>query len=347
MDLRAVLATSPAFAGLSAKALSLIAEAAREQLVRSGEVLFEQGDRSHGLYVIASGRLALTVPGTDGEARRLRELGRGEVVGGVSLLSGEGRTTGVVALRDSLLVVVSKAHFDRISEQHPHDAVEVSRHLVKQMLLSVSARSEPPDARSLNTIALVPGHPGLDMQGIGDALSAALSAYGPSVRIDAERVDGALGAGAARAKFEAEVDSGRVTTWLGGMEARYRTLVYTSDDTDTPWTRRALRQADRVLVVVDGAASHRETPMIKLLRALDLNVPVELLVVHVAGARRRAEPAEWVDLCGACGHQQVMGRDAADFGRVARLLTGHGLGLVLGGGGARGCAPLGLLKAGG
>lgn len=345
MDLRAVLATSPAFAGLSAKALSLIAEAAREQLVRSGEVLFEQGDRSHGLYVIASGRLALTVPGTDGEARRLRELGRGEVVGGVSLLSGEGRTTGVVALRDSLLVVVSKAHFDRISEQHPHDAVEVSRHLVKQMLLSVSARSEPPDARSLNTIALVPGHPGLDMQGIGDALSAALSAYGPSVRIDAERVDGALGAGAARAKFEAEVDSGRVTTWLGGMEARYRTLVYTSDDTDTPWTRRALRQADRVLVVVDGAASHRETPMIKLLRALDLNVPVELLVVHVAGARRRAEPAEWVDLCGACGHQHVMGRDAADFGRVARLLTGHGLGLVLGGGGARGCAHLGLLKA--
>lgn len=345
MDLRAVLESSPAFAGLSAKALSLIAEAAREQLVRSGEVLFEKGDLSHGLYVIGSGRLALTVPGKGGRPRRLRELGRGEVVGGVSLLSGEGRTTGVVALRDSVLVVVSKANFDRIAEQHPHDAVEVSRHLVKQMLQSVTARSEPSDARSLNTVALIPGHPGLDLAEIGDALSGALSAYGPSVRIDAERVDGALGPGAARAKFESEVDSGRVIAWLGGMESRYRTLVYTADDTDTPWTRRALRQADRVLVVVDGAASHRETPMIKLLRALHINVPVELLVAHVAGARRRAEPEAWSALCGACGHQHVYGRSTRDFARVARLLTGHALGLVLGGGGARGYAHLGLLKA--
>ena len=345
MDPRAVLENSPAFSGLSAKALSLIAEAAREQLVRSGEVLFEQGDRSHGLYVIGSGRLALTVPGPSGQPRQLRALGRGEVVGGVSLLSGEGRTTGVVALRDSVLIVVSKAHFDRISEQHPRDAVEVSRHLVKQMLQSVSARSEPPDARSLNTIALVPGHPGMDMQDIGDALSAALGAYGPSVRIDAQRVDGALGAGAARAKFEAEADSGRVTAWLGGMETRYRTLVYTADDTDTPWTRRTLRQADRVLVVVDGAASHRETPMVRLLHALDINVPVELLVAHVAGARRRADPAKWAASINACGHQHVLGRDAADYARVARMLTGHGLGLVLGGGGARGYAHLGLLKA--
>ena len=345
MNVRAVFENSPAFSGLSKQALSLVADAARTQLVRSGEVLFKQGDRSHGLYVIGSGRLALTVAGSDGSQRRLRELGRGEVVGGVSLLSGEGRTTGVVALRDSVLVVVSKAQFDRISEQHPHDAVEVSRHLVKQMLQSVSARSEPPDARSINTIALVPGHPGLDLDDIGDALSVALSAWGPSVRINAERVDGALGAGAARTKFDSAEASGRVTAWLGGMEGRYRTLVYTSDDTDTPWTRRALRQADRVLVVVDGAASHRETPMIKLLRVLDINVPVELLVAHVAGARRRAEPAEWAALCGASGHQHVLSRESEDFARVARLLTGHGLGLVLGGGGARGYAHLGLLKA--
>ena len=99
------------------------------------------------------------------------------------------------------------------------------------------------------------------------------------------------------------------------------------------------------MVVVDGAASERETPMIKLLRALQLRVPVELLVVHVSGAKRRANPARWAELSDAVGHQHATSGHAPDYARLARLLTGHGLGLVLGGGGARGYAHLGLWKA--
>lgn len=35
----------------------------------------------------------------------------------------------------------------------------------------------------------------------------------------------------------------------------------------------------------------------------------------------------------------------SDFSRLARWLTGKSVGLVLGGGGARGCAHVGMIKA--
>lgn len=35
----------------------------------------------------------------------------------------------------------------------------------------------------------------------------------------------------------------------------------------------------------------------------------------------------------------------SDFSRIARTLTGHAIGLVLGGGGARGAAHIGILRA--
>ena len=59
VDVRAVLDQSPAFSGLSPKAMGLIGSAVTEQVVRSGQVVFELGQRARTLYVVASGRLAL------------------------------------------------------------------------------------------------------------------------------------------------------------------------------------------------------------------------------------------------------------------------------------------------
>lgn len=350
MDIHTILSQSPAFTGLGSKALGLLAEAAEKRHVRSGDVIFDAGQRAASLHVIGTGRLLLlsqleTLPDGEPRYRRLRELGRGEVVGGVSMMTGERRLTRVEAMRDSVLVSISKHDFERIASRHPSDAIDIALYLIARLLRSVQAAFEPPSSQSLATLALVPGHPGMDLSAAADGLGRAMGEQGSTLRLSADRVDQALGEGAAQCPWDDTARSEQVASWLGELETQYRHLIYASDGRDSPWARRCVRQADRVLVVVDGAARARDTAELRAFRAMDSRAPTELLVSHYTGERRRADPAAW---CAHAGCETVLHATVDDpdsMARTVRLLTGRGLGLVLGGGGARGFAHLGLWRA--
>ena len=49
-------------------------------------------------------------------------------------------------------------------------------------------------------------------------------------------------------------DDPTVSNWLNAIEHEYELIAYLADDTLTDWTRKAIRQADQVLIVVSGAA---------------------------------------------------------------------------------------------
>ena len=104
------LADLPLFSGLSADGLARLEQAARDVDVEAGELLFEQGDPTDGLYVLRSGRLQVL----QGEVV-LTELGRGAVVGELGLLTGQVRSASVRALRDSRLVHLPAEHFPQIA----------------------------------------------------------------------------------------------------------------------------------------------------------------------------------------------------------------------------------------
>jgi len=68
----------------------------------------------------------------------------------------------------------------------------------------------------------------------------------------------------------------------------------------------------------------------------------ELVFLHKDGMSR-GSATPWLELRQGLPHHHV--RNTADIGRLARLLTGRGLGVVLSGGGARGFAHIGVLQA--
>src|ERR1700678_43195 len=69
---------------------------------------------------------------------------------------------------------------------------------------------------------------------------------------------------------------------------------------------------------------------------------VELALLH-EGCFEAGAAIRWLKRNDVAQHHHIVG--AADFGRVARLLTRRGVGLVLSGGGARGSAHLGVIRA--
>ena len=74
-----------------------------------GEVLFRQGDAGDTLYIVVNGRLRVVTHDAEGEESVLAELGTGETVGEMAVISGEPRSATVYAIRDTTLAMLSRA----------------------------------------------------------------------------------------------------------------------------------------------------------------------------------------------------------------------------------------------
>jgi predicted acylesterase/phospholipase RssA len=114
-----------------------------------------------------------------------------------------------------------------------------------------------------------------------------------------------------------------------------------------PWSRRALGVADRVVVVATpDSAARSGSALRRLLDYAPTGVPRDLVLLRPDDGA----PTGSGDLLEETGCRQVLHvvdrtPRSDELARVARLLTGRGRGLVLSGGGARGFAHLGVLRA--
>jgi CRP-like cAMP-binding protein len=101
-------------------------------------VLFRAGDSSDGCYHIDDGLLKVTMVSNSGTERILAFLGRGAIVGELSIIDGLPRSLSVVAVRDAALSFLSRAAFEAFSEKHP----EVYKSLVRLLAKRVRERDK-------------------------------------------------------------------------------------------------------------------------------------------------------------------------------------------------------------
>ncbi len=98
-----------------------------------GEVLMEQGESGDSAYLCISGRLRVYLRGEGGSQRMVREMASGEVIGEMSLYTGEPRSATVVALRDSVLVKLDKPHFDELLALSPQASITFTRQIIGRL----------------------------------------------------------------------------------------------------------------------------------------------------------------------------------------------------------------------
>jgi predicted acylesterase/phospholipase RssA len=159
-------------------------------------------------------------------------------------------------------------------------------------------------------------------------------------------VDAALGRAAAAQAFDRDGSSARLVEWLAEQELEHRFVLYQSDADASPWTERSIRQADHLVIVADAAADPAPGEIeTHLLGGRDGTHPRPTLVLLHASDSPPCETARWLAGRRLGRHLHVRAHEPRDFQRVARLLTGNGIGLVLGGGYARGMANVGVLRA--
>ncbi|BBX76183.1 MFS transporter [Mycobacterium shinjukuense] len=294
----------PLFAGLDNATLAELGRRTEEVDLQAGSYLFHAGDVSDSLYVVRSGRLQVLQ-----EDIVLRELGRGEVVGELGLLTDAPRSASIKALRDSTLVRLTKAQFDKMANRAVLAALV---RVLGTRLHQAPPPAVPPTASPEVVVSVVGLSADAPARAVAGALLAALS----------ERL---------RA-----VDPGRVDR--DGLERAERSadkVVLHASVHDAGWRDFCVRVADRI-VLVAGDPSPQAAPLPPRAEGADL--------VLAGAPASREQRRGWEELITPRSVHAVSYRSLQhDLRPLAARIAGRSIGLVLGGGGARALAHLGVL----
>jgi NTE family protein len=338
MELRSVLAESVLFAGLSPPAIDALTAIAEPLTLRSGQRLFSEGDSADHVYIVATGRLRVMI-----QDRLAGLVGALEPIGEIGLLSGEKRTATIEAIRDSQLIQIRKDQLMEFMVANPRALVTTTRVLIARLRQNQREQKQS-SARSARNFAVIAGTPGVDATAAARAVHGYLTTLDSCKMIDQAYVDRELGEAMASTPLTDSAGNDRLVEWLNTLERHHRFLVYAAGADPGAWAARCMRQADRVLVVVRADETPALTPMLDALRRSGIFAMIELIILRPPGAPG-GDVLAWKALSGAHAHYFVRPDNQSDYATVARQLTGRAIGLVLGGGGARGFAHLGLLRA--
>ncbi|CAH8449525.1 unnamed protein product [Schistosoma rodhaini] len=380
--------------------------------VKSGKALYKKGDVSNHVYVVLSGRLRQVDNMPDGGHRIVSELGRGDLVGFLEVISQQPRISTVMAIRDSELAQIPSHLLHHLKNKFPQVLTRIIQLLSDKLLGNLTTSSSTASQlgmpllhmtstnslvtgglgyttggnskldvlysplnsgvmTNLRTIAVLPTTTDINAEAFTLELQHSMSSMGSSVRLTSDIVLKRLGSCA----FDS-VNQYRLSTWLSHQEDSHRIVFFVCDcQRVSAWNRICIRQADCILVLaLHSSDPARPSPIEMVLKndptkvakvlilmyPLDTDYPESGKTAVWLNARPwisqhyhiRCEPRVFIPRSKSNlinFYTKVFAREKpnplSDFSRLARYLVGEAVGLVLGGGGARGCSHVGLIRA--
>jgi predicted acylesterase/phospholipase RssA/CRP-like cAMP-binding protein len=311
-----------------------------------GTALFAQGDEGASAFVLVSGRLQASVRQPNGADKVVGEIAHGEMVGEMALFTGEPRNATVRALRDSTLVRLDQAAFERLIARNPQALMALTRSTIGRLR---DVQSGAVRASRVRSIALIAAGTEVPLGAFAHDLTAALDAIGPALHVSAAELDRLLGTPGLSEVSPDDPRAARIGAWIDDQEAHFRFVVLEADPTPSPWSTRCARHADRVLVVARAGDDPTPGPLERALVGAEArgsaDAATSLVLLHPASTRLPSGTKRWLVPRRLVRHHHVRVGRADDVARVARFVAETAFGVALSGGGARGFAHVGVLQA--
>ncbi|MCV2359731.1 cyclic nucleotide-binding domain-containing protein [Paucibacter sp. TC2R-5] len=313
--------------------------------VSAGQALMNQGDAGDAMYLLLSGRLRTYISNEFGETRAVREIGRGQIVGEMSLFTDEPRSATLVAIRDSVLVRLGKERFKQLLAISGQVSIALTRQIIVR-LKTEGARSLPDKPV---TIGVLPVSAGLDHASFAAQLAQQLGGFGRVATVSAASIGLTLGDPAICERPRADTEATRrIAVHLDHIESDHDFVILIGDDGPTPWTERCCRHSDELLLLADAdqpAQLHLIETQCLISRPPRTDATEILVLLHPQDRLSPQGTQAWLARRPLAGHVHIRPQLPRDLTRLARLVSRNGVGLVLAGGGARGLAHIGIYRA--
>ena len=348
--------------------------------IGGGEVLFNQHEPGDCLYFVISGRLQAHVTDSGGKQQVIGEVIRGETVGEMAIFTGDSRSATIIALRDSVLVKLSQLAFEQVIAAYPAVSMNVTKLIINRLRTSQGQRKLA--KKPINICVLALHDSALHDSGLPRSveprsvavrfaaeLLPLLRQRGTTLVVSSGLVNDQFNQpNFAQADKQQPEAYRQLTRWLDDQESQHEFMLYVTDPFGgegtvghvgiTEWTRRCLRQADEVLLLADAWQEPGLTPVEVhlltddgdadglLVQPRPTSVPNTLLLLHPPDTAHPRHTARWLALRPAVKrHFHLRPELPRDMVRLGRIMSGNSVGLVLAGGGAKGFAHIGVMRA--
>jgi NTE family protein len=285
-----------------------------------GETLFAEDDPSDTLYLLRAGRLGVfRREANDQPPQFVGVIRPGEPAGEMAMLAGSPHTADVVALRDSEILALPRDAFFEAARTEPDLMVELSRLMIQRARDRRSGGGEP-------------------------SVFGFISARPRPIRAFVERVAAAIEASGFTCQVIDHSALSSATEWFSRVEDAHDFVLYVAEADEPAWAALCARQVDRVFVVGQCLLAPPNRPLPHA-GVLDAQRRTDLILLRDPRMARPANTSVWIDAVQPGRWFQAVEGDQADADRIARVITGMGVGVVMSGGGARAYSHIGALRA--
>jgi len=342
--------------------------------LQAGSLLACRGEPCQSLWVVLNGRLR-TGDKINVDRSKKYELGRGACIGEIQVLTGEAWPHDVYAIRNSELAELPVGVLEFIMKLFPSCGIHFARVIANQVQRQYMGKENISVANSDNqlpsyklsvaTIAIVPvcfEHNIVEASKFCETVVNGLLKIAPCSLVTKTHIKQKMGKVDNVKNF---IDVLKLARLLGDIEENNRLVVFQAESVFNSWTKTCIEHSDCVMLVVDSNMTPSCSQIALFLSKLQRNylvmkrVELVLLISEQESPRDNdSEPLsknmnEWVETLPFSFSISVIttfkGRTentkANEVNRMCRRITGCSVGLALGGGGARGIAHLGVIKA--
>jgi len=289
-----------------------------------GAPLYEAGEDADQFFFLRAGRLGAFRHQEGQEIQFLGVIRPGEPAGEMALVAGAPHSATVTALRDSEVLALSRDDFFDAVALDPTVMTELARLMILRNRQSASGAvlGEP------SVYGFIGLSPAVGVRDLAERIAARIGKLGYRATV--------VGAEALRAPTE----------WFSNVERDHDFVLYVAEAEELGWKNLVSRQGDRLFRIA-RAADPPPPPLPDALAAEPLQVQqlTDLILLHPAGQGAPSGSEAWVEAMRPARLFHLRNGFDADADRLARVLTGQSVGLVLSGGGARAYAHVGAVRA--
>jgi NTE family protein len=287
-----------------------------------GSPLFAAGEAADCLYYLRAGRLGAFRREEGQEPQFLGVIRPGEPAGEMALIAGAPHSATVSALRDSEVLALPGHMLFEAAERDPRVMTELAR----MMILRARQAAGTTGSGEPSVFGFIGESGSVKTRDLVERIGRRIEGLGYSAVV--------CGAEALSAP----------TQWFSNVERDHDFVLYAAEAGETSWGQLIGRQVDR-LFRVGRAREAPPAPAAAAASPLQQQKLVDLILVHENGLSAPTGAEAWLDATSAARLFHLRESEEADLRRIARVLTGQSVGLVLSGGGARAYAHVGAIRA--
>lgn len=316
------------FGEISEEQLEHILAVAKIIELEAGQYVFQQGETGNAFYIVLTGRFRALQNSAEG-IYMLGDISAGEPIGEFSLFTREQHSASVVALRKSAVLRIEDDEYLALIKEFPSFASTLTKFVIDR--LRRNAQQRKMDAAPKN-IAIINLQPENDVSAYTGSIEQQLSAMGLEIKIYNHL------------SLEAE----NYHTAFDQMDKQTGLNFLVCDMESPEWAKQSIAYCDLVIVATDFYANpdiYEIEQLLGLYKENVMNKRIYLLLLHPENAPLPVHTNKWFKGRSFDLHLHIRANNPADIRRFCRIVTHQAIGLVLGGGGARGFAHVGVIKA--